>query len=109
MRGVVHPPGSLFGYFPIEERIPAEHPLRAIKVQADAVLASMNASFGAMYADGGRPSIAPERLFKASLLIALYSVRSERLFCEQRSYNMLFAGSSTWTSNPTPSTTRHFP
>ena len=50
----------------------------------------MSPAFGAMYADGGRPSIAPERLLKASLLIALYSVRSERLFCEQLAYNMLF-------------------
>jgi transposase len=82
MRGQVDPQSSLFSYFSIEERIPAEHPLRAIKRQADAVLASMGASFEAMYADGGRPSIAPERLLKASLLIALYSVRSERLFCE---------------------------
>jgi transposase len=90
MRGHVDPQGGLFGYFSIEERIPAEHPLRAIKAQADAVLASMNAAFEAMYADGGRPSIAPERLLKASLLIALYSVRSERLFCEQLDYNMLF-------------------
>ncbi len=90
MRGVVPPQDSLFSYFSIEERIPAEHPLRAIKTQADAVLASMNASLEAMYADGGRPSIAPERLLKATLLIALYTVRSERLFCEQLSYNMLF-------------------
>ncbi len=53
-------------------------------------MASMNAAFEAMYTDGGRPSIAPERLLKASLLIALYSVRSERLFCEQLAYNRLF-------------------
>lgn len=90
MRGHVDPQSSLFSYFSIEERIPAEHPLRAIKAQADAVLASMNAAVEAMYADGGRPSIAPERLLKASLLIALYSVRSERLFCEMLDYNMLF-------------------
>lgn len=90
MRGHVDPQSSLFSYFSIEERIPAEHPLRTIKAQADAVLRSMSAAFEAMYADGGRPSIAPERLLKASLLIALYTVRSERLFCEQLSYNMLF-------------------
>ncbi len=90
MRGHVDPQSSLFSYFSIEERIPAEHPLRAIKARADAVLASISPAFAAMYADDGRPSIAPERLLKASLLIALYSVRSERLFCEQLGYNMLF-------------------
>jgi len=90
MRGHVDPQAGLFSYFLIEERIPRDHPLRQIKSQADTVLASMNAVFDAMYADCGRPSIAPERLLKASLLIALYSVRSERLFCEMLDYNMLF-------------------
>ena len=90
MRGHVDPQSSLFSYFSIEERIPPEHPLRAIKAQAESVLTGMNSSFDAMYAEGGRPSIAPERLLKASLLIALYSVRSERLFCEMLEYNMLF-------------------
>lgn len=90
MRGHVDPQSGLFSYFSVEERIPAGHPLRRIKPQADAVLASMSASFDAMYADGGRPSVAPERLLKASLLIALYSVRSDRLFCEMLDYNMLF-------------------
>jgi transposase len=90
MRGHVDAQSSLFSYFSIEERIPADHPLRQIKVQADAVLGSMNAAFEAMYAAEGRPSIAPERLLKASLLIALYSVRSVRLFCEMLDYNMLF-------------------
>ena len=90
MRGHVDPQSGLFSYFSVEERIPADHPLRRIKARADAVLSAMNAEFEAMYADGGRPSIAPERLLKASLLIALYSVRSERLFCEMLDYNMLF-------------------
>lgn len=90
MRGHVDPQSGLFSYFSVEERIPAGHPLRRIKPQADAVLASMSASFDAMYAEGGRPSVAPERLLKASLLIALYSVRSDRLFCEMLDYNMLF-------------------
>lgn len=90
MRGYVDPQSGLFSYVSVEERIPADHPLRRIKAQADAVLASMNAAFKAMYASGGRPSIAPERLLKASLLIALYSVRSERLFCEMLDYNLLF-------------------
>lgn len=90
MRGHVDPQASLFSYFSVEERIAPDHPLRRIKSQADGVLASLNAAFDAMYAECGRPSIAPERLLKASLLIALYSVRSERLFCEMLDYNMLF-------------------
>lgn len=90
MRGHVDPQSGLFSYFSVEERIPADHPLRRIKPRADAVLGSMSASFDAMYADGGRPSVAPERLLKSSLLIALYSVRSDRLFCEMLDYNMLF-------------------
>jgi transposase len=61
-----------------------------VKAQVDPVLGSMSAQFDAMYAAGGRPSIAPERLLKATLLIALYSVRSDRLFCEMLDYNMLF-------------------
>lgn len=90
MRGRVDPQGSMFSYFSVEERVPADHPLRRVKAQADAVLASMNAQFDAMYATVGRPSVAPERLLKATLLIALYSVRSDRLFCEMLDYNMLF-------------------
>src|SRR5712691_5806715 len=90
MRGHVDPQSGLFVYFSVEERIPAEHPLRRVKVQVDAVLGSMSPQFDAMYAEVGRPSIAPERLLKASLLIALYSVRSDRLFCEMLDYNILF-------------------
>ena len=90
MRGQVDPQGSMFSYFSVEERIPADHPLRRLKAQADAVLASMSSQFDAMYAAVGRPSVAPERLLKATLLIALYSVRSDRLFCEMLDYNMLF-------------------
>ena len=90
MRGHVDPQSGLFSYFSVEERIPADHPLRRVKAQAEAVLGSMSAQFDAMYASGGRPSIAPEKLLKATLLIALYSVRSDRLFCEMLDYNMLF-------------------
>jgi transposase len=90
MRGHVDRQGSLFSYFSVEERIPADHPLRRIKPQADAALAAMARRFDAMYAECGRPSVAPERLLKASLLIALYTVRSDRLFCEMLDYNMLF-------------------
>jgi len=90
MRGHVDPQGSMFSYFSVEERVPTDHPLRRVKAQADVVLAAMSKEFEAMYASVGRPSIAPERLLKATLLIALYSVRSDRLFCEMLDYNMLF-------------------
>jgi len=90
MRGQVDPQSGLFSYFSVEERIPADHPLRRVKAQVDPVLSLMSAQFDAMYAAGGRPSTAPERLLKATLLIALYSVRSDRLFCEMLDYNMLF-------------------
>ena len=66
------------------------YPLRAIKALADGALAELSPTFDAMYAEVGRPSIPPERLLKASLLIALCSVRSERAFCEQLDYNLLF-------------------
>jgi len=74
----------------IESRIAADHPLRAIKTLADAALQRLSQSFDAMYADSGRPSIPPERLLKSLLLIALHSVRSERQFCEQLEYNLLY-------------------
>ena len=74
----------------IEEMIPLGHPLRKIKALADACLGRMSATFNAMYEDHGRNSIPPEHLLKGQLLIALYSVRSERQLCEQLQYNMLF-------------------
>lgn len=73
-----------------EDRVPAEHPLRAFEKLADKALASLSPVFDAMCAGTGRPSIPPERLLKATLLMALYTVRSERQFCEQLDYNLLF-------------------
>jgi transposase len=73
-----------------ETVVPVDHPLRAIKKLVDLALAELSSAFDGMYADGGRPSIPPERLLKATLLMAFYSVRSERLFCEQLDYNLLF-------------------
>lgn len=71
--------------------VPAAHPIRALKKLADEALAALSKDFDAMYSrEGGRESVPPERLLKATLLIALYSVRSERLFCEQLDYNLLF-------------------
>lgn len=90
MRGSSNPQSSMFMAVPLERRVPADHPLRAIKAYADACLAELEPVFERMYSKQGRPSIPPERLLKSLLLIALYSVRSERLFCEQLEYNLLF-------------------
>jgi transposase len=73
-----------------EALVPANHPLREIKKLADAALKEMSPLFDEMYAREGRASIPPERLLKASLLMALYTVRSEGQFCEQLNYNLLF-------------------
>jgi len=73
-----------------EHRIPKNHPLRFIKGFVDSLLDRLSPVFDEIYAEGGRPSIPPEWLLKASLLMAFYSIRSERLFCEQLSYNLLF-------------------
>jgi transposase len=74
----------------LEERVPRNHPLRVIKEFVDRVLADLSPVFDQMYGTGGRPSIPPERQLKASLLISLYSVRSERAFCEELDYHLLF-------------------
>ncbi len=90
MRGRQDPQVTMLGFIDLEKRVPAGDPLRTIKALVDHALAALSPEFDAMYAEIGRPSIPPERLLKASLLIALYSVRSERLFCEQLEYNLLF-------------------
>jgi transposase len=81
---------GMFSYVSLEERVPTEHPLRAIRELVDTVLAKMSPDFAGLYAAGGRPSIPPERLFRALLLQVFYSVRSERLLMEQLNYNLLF-------------------
>lgn len=73
-----------------DERVPKDHPLRDVKALADDALARLSPVFDGMYSSRGRHSIPPERLLKASLLMALHSVRSERLFCEQLDYNLLY-------------------
>ncbi len=70
--------------------MPKGHPIRAVKKLSDAALKELSPLFDEMYSTRGRPSIPPEVLLKSSLLMALYSVRSERLFCEQPGYNLLF-------------------
>ena len=88
MRGRPHPQRSMLTIVDLEERVPRDHPLRRIKEVADAALARLSPEFDRMYARVGRASVPPERLLKASLLIALYSVRSERAFCEELEYNL---------------------
>ncbi len=90
MRGADETSGSLFSYVDLEERIPPGHPLRKIRQVVNDALASLDADFAALYTDFGRPSIAPERLIRASLLQILFSVRSERQLMEQMHYNLLF-------------------
>ena len=73
-----------------EDFVPKQHPIRRIKKMAYEILRSLSPALEAMYATGGRPSISPERLLKATILMALYTVRSERQFCERLNYNLLF-------------------
>jgi transposase len=80
----------MFSYISAEQRVPTDHPLRAIRVMADAALRELGPRFEALYASNGRPSIAPEKLLRALLLQVLYTVRSERLLMEQLDYNFLF-------------------
>ena len=82
--------GSPFSYVDLEERVPATHPLRLIKAIVDDALASLDADFEQLYEGAGRASIAPERLLRASLLQAFYSVRSERQLVEQINCSLLF-------------------
>lgn len=90
MRGKDNQQGSVFSYISAEERIPADHPLRAIRSTVDEVLKAMSREFDALYAKGGRHSIAPERLLRALLLQLFYSIRSERMLIEQLNYSWLF-------------------
>ena len=81
---------GMFSYVALEDRIPADHPLRGVRRLVDAVLAEMSKDFDGVYSQVGRPSIAPERLLRALLLQVFHSVRSERLLMEQLNYNLLF-------------------
>ena len=90
MRGPDHKPAAMFSYVSAEERVPHDHPLRAIRTFVDEILREMTREFDALYARHGRPSIPPERLLRAQLLQLFYSIRSERLLMEQLDYNILF-------------------
>lgn len=80
----------MFSYLSPEQRVPADHPLRAIRQICDQILFQMAALFAAMYSEIGRPSVPPEKLLRALLLQVLYTVRSERMLMEQLNYNLLF-------------------
>jgi transposase len=90
MRGHDEHQDDVFSYIAPEERIPQDHPLRAIRNLVDPILKEMSPQFGKLYAVHGRPSIPPERLLRALLLQIFYSIRSERLLMEQLDYNLLF-------------------
>lgn len=99
MRGRLDHQGEVFHTFNLESLVPENHPLRPIKCRADKVLSRMSRRFSGAYGKTGRKSIPPERLIKALLLQALYSIRSEIQLCEQISYNMLYR----WFLDMTPS------
>lgn len=90
MRGSTPKQSSMLCLVSVEERVPEDHPLRPLKKMADEALRELSSVFDTMYAEGGRPSVPPERLLKALLLQALFSVRSERQLCEQLQYNLLY-------------------
>ena len=90
MRGTDERTGELFSYVDLEKRVPAQHPLRLVRSVVNEVLASLDRDFSNAYADGGRPSIPPERLLRALLLQAFYTIRSERQLMEQLDHNLLY-------------------
>src|ERR1700674_2927394 len=90
MRGEDLQQSAMFSYLWPEKRVPKDHPLRKLRPLVDAALLRMTRRFAAMYADVGRPSIAPEKLLRALLLQILYSLRSERLLMERLDHDLLF-------------------
>ncbi len=90
MRGDDQETGSMFSYRSLDDRIPGDHPLRAMRAMVDEALEHVSPLFAELYADAGRPSIPPERLLRALLLQILFSVRSERQLMEELEYNLLF-------------------
>jgi transposase len=90
MRGSDERSGSLFSYVNLEARVRADHPLRTIRRIANAALSDLSRAFTALYTDFGRPSIAPEKLLRATLLQAFYGIRSERQLMERLEFDLLF-------------------
>ena len=92
MRGRSDQSDELFSFVRLEDRVPSDHPLRAIRTLTDEVLASLSGRLDVLYARVGRPSIPPEMLLRATLLQAFFSIRSERMLMEQINYNLLVRG-----------------
>jgi transposase len=90
MRGLDHQQAAMFSYLSPDQRVPSDHPLRAIRQITDTVLKQLSLVFSQMYSKIGRPSIPPEKLLRALVLQVLYTVRSERMLMEQLEYNLLF-------------------
>src|SRR5258708_19216119 len=90
MRGVDERSGSLFSYVDLEARVRGDHPLRTIRVVANAAVADLSDDFAGLYTNFGRPSIPPEKLLRVMLLQALYGVRSERQLMERMEFDLLF-------------------
>jgi transposase len=90
MRGVPDPQLAMLTTLSTEDLVPGDHPIRRIRAVVDTVLGELDGEFEAMYARDGRPSVPPEQLLKATVLMALYSIRSERAFCERLNYDLLF-------------------
>ena len=90
MRGSTDPQLAMLTTLSTEDLIPPDHPIRRIRRVVDAVLTELDDTFEAMYAAGGRRSVPPETLLKATVLMAMYSIRSERAFCERLNYDLLF-------------------
>ena len=89
MRGDERPQGGFVGLTTLKEVVPDDHPFRAVRALVDAALEQMSAALDALYAERGRPSIAPEYLLRAQLAQILYAIPSERRLCEQLRYNLL--------------------
>ena len=90
MRGVDQTNGSLFSYVSLEDRVPPDHSLRAVRGVVNDVLSGLSGEFEKLYSRTGRPSIPPEQLLRALLLQAFYTIRSERQLMEQLDFNLLF-------------------
>ena len=90
MRGEEHKQAAMFSYITLEQRIPADHPARQIRAMVDRGLSDLDEDFDKLYASTGRPSISPEQLLRAQLLVILYSIRLETQLIEQLHYNLLY-------------------
>ena len=90
MRGDDLQQEQLYSYLSPEQRVPSDHPLRAIRQMTNTVLVQLSPQFDQLYSGVGRPSIPPEKLLRALLLQVLYTIRSERLLMEELDYNLLF-------------------